>query len=410
MKIYLVNHYAVPPKYYPLSRPSLFAKNLMKMGHDVTIVASSSVHNSKGDNLINDGSEVKHIIDDGVSYVLIRCVSYCGNSIKRVINIGEFANKLSKVLNKLDKPDVIIATSFDPISCYAGIKYAKKNNIKAISEIADLWPETLVAYSGISKNNLFVKWLRKIEKKIYMLSDAIIFTMEGAYDYIVEQDWDKDISRSKVFYINNGIDLETFDFNKTNFQIDDDDLENQDTYKIVYTGSIRKVNNLGKLLDVAREIKNQSIKFLIWGDGDQLNALKQRIVDENIDNVIFKGKVEKKYVPYITSHADLNYAHNDSSPLFRFGISFNKIFDYLAAGKPIICDFYSKYNPVIQENAGLAIESGDIKEIAKVIEKMSNENSKYIKEMSNNARKAANKYDFKNLTNKLIEVINNVKE
>ena len=69
-----------------------------------------------------------------------------------------------------------------------------------------------------------------------------------------------------------------------------------------------------------------------YGDGDEREALQQRVAEENISNVVFKGRVEKKYVRYITSCADLNIAHNTPSSLFRFGISFNKLFDYLAAG------------------------------------------------------------------------------
>ena len=99
----------------------------------------------------------------------------------------EFAWKLKSVCGKLERPDVIVATSFDPISCYAGIKYAKKNGIKAVAEIADLWPETLVAYGVAGSKNPIVRILRQLEKKIYTSADRIVFTMEGAYDYIVDR-------------------------------------------------------------------------------------------------------------------------------------------------------------------------------------------------------------------------------
>ena len=92
-------------------------------------------------------------------------------------------------------------------------------------------------------------------------------------------------------------------------------------------------DNVGVLLDAAKKISNLRVKFLIWGAGDELEALQKRVADEHIENVVFKGRVEKKYVPYIVSRADVNIAHNTASPLFRFGISFNKLFEYLAAGK-----------------------------------------------------------------------------
>lgn len=405
MKIWLINHYAVPPQYYPLARPSLFAKNLIKMGHEVTIIAASTVHNSNI-NLIDGKERIKKETVDGIPYVYIKCSNYEGNGIKRVINILEYAIKLPHVCNALEKPDAIVATSFDPISCYQGIRLANKYGITGVAEIADLWPETLVEYGGVSRKNPIVKLLKAIEKKIYLKSDSIVFTAAGAYDYIIEQGWQQDIPREKAVYINNGIDLELFDYNKNNFRISDNDLEDESIFKVIYTGSIRRVNNLGGVLDVAKEMKNPAVRFLVWGDGDELPMLKQRIKDENINNVFLKGKVEKKYIPYITSKANLNYAHNTASPLFRFGLSFNKIFDYLAAGKPILCDFPSNYNPVIMGNAGVSVDSALPKEIARKIETFADMDTEQYNEYCSAARKTSEEYDFKILTQKLLDTIN----
>ena len=408
MKIWFINHYAVPPQYYPLARPSLFAKHLIDMGHEVTIFAASTVHNSDK-NLIVGNESYRTEIVDGIPYVYIKCTDYRGNGIKRVINIVEFAAKLPVICDKFEKPDAIMATVFDPLSCYQGIRYAKHNHVKAIAEIADLWPEKLIAYDYASAENPIVKVLRYIEKRIYTLSDAIIFTFEGGYDYIVEQGWQNSISKSKVHYINNGIDLELFDYNKEHFMVQDDDLDNQQFFKVVYTGSVRSVNNLGKLLDVAKLVKNWNIKFLVWGDGEELPLLKDRIKKEKITNVVFKGRVEKKYVPYITSKADLNIAHNSNSSLFRFGISFNKIFDYLASGKPVLCDFYAKYNPVLTLNAGVSVNSGTVQDIAVAIDTMADSfNQKKLTEYGRNARNGAKEYDFKKLTQKLIDIFERI--
>jgi glycosyltransferase involved in cell wall biosynthesis len=404
MKIWLINHYAVPPQYYPLARPSLFAKNLIKMGHEVTIIAASTVHNSNK-NLIEGKEKIKKETVDGIPYVYIKCSNYEGNGLKRVINILEYAIKLPGVCKTLEKPDAIVATSFDPISCYQGIRLANKYGITGVAEIADLWPETLVEYGGVSRKNPIVRILRAIEKNIYVKSDSIVFTAAGEYEYIIEQGWEKEIPREKVAYINNGIDLELFDCNKNNYKISDKELEDEQSFKVIYTGSIRRVNNLGGILDVAKEVNNPAVRFLIWGDGDELPMLKQRIKDENITNVMFKGKVEKKYIPYITSKANLNYAHNTASPLFRFGLSFNKIFDYLAAGKPILCDFPANYNPVIMGNAGVAVESADPKDVARKIEEFADMDIEQYNQYCNAARRTATEYDFKILTQKLIDTI-----
>ena len=405
MRIWLINHYAVPPRYYPLARQNYFAKYLMRAGHEVTIFAASTVHNSDL-NLIEDDTPYREDVVDGVHYVLIRCKSYHGNGVSRILNMLEFARKLPGVCNKYPRPDAIVATSMPPMSCAAGIKLARKYGCRGIAEIADLWPESIVAYGIAGPRNPAVLYLRRLEKWIYKKADAVVFTMEGAYDYILEQGWEREIPRSKVHYINNGVDLEQFRYNREHFTVDDPDLTDPDTFKVIYTGSIRKVNNLGLLLDAAKELRDPRVRFLIWGDGDEREALQQRVAEENISNVVFKGRVEKKYVPYITSCADLNIAHNTPSSLFRFGISFNKLFDYLAAGKPVLSDFPCPYNPAVLLHASLCVDDPTAQNIAQAVTQVAAMDREQYNELCSNAEKAAVEYDFRNLTNKLLQVIN----
>ena len=304
-----------------------------------------------------------------------------------------------------EKPDVIYASSVHPLTLVAGIKLAKFFKVKCICEVRDLWPLSLVEYGYLKEDSLLTKVLYSGEHWIYKNADEIIFTAGGFNDYVLEKGWTKDIPISKVHYINNGTDLKAWKYNQKNYQIKDVDLSNKDIFKVVYAGSIRKVNNLGLLLDTAKELKNTNIVFLIWGDGAEREALEQRVKNESINNVVFKGRVEKKYIPYITSQADLNIAHNKPAKLFRFGISFNKIFDYLAAGKPILCDFESKYNPVIMMNAGIEVKDSSPKNVAESIKKISMMNENEYEEYCANARSAAQQYDFVNLTKELCIVI-----
>ena len=320
----------------------------------------------------------------------------------------EFARKLPGVCNKYPRPDAIVATSMPPMSCAAGIKLARKYGCRGIAEIADLWPESIVAYGIAGPRNPAVLYLRRLEKWIYKKADAVVFTMEGAYDYILEQGWEREIPRSKVHYINNGVDLEQFRYNREHFTVDDPDLTDPDTFKVIYTGSIRKVNNLGLLLDAAKELRDPRVRFLIWGDGDEREALQQRVAEENISNVVFKGRVEKKYVPYITSCADLNIAHNTPSSLFRFGISFNKLFDYLAAGKPVLSDFPCPYNPAVAYGAGLDVQRPGAATVARRVEEMAAMGPDERETLSQNALCAAHDYDFKKLTEKLLDVIRSI--
>ena len=404
MKIWLINHYAVPPQYYPLARQTYFAKYLTEMGHEVTIFAASTVHNSDK-NLIEDRTPYREEIVNGIHYVLIRCHGYQGNGLKRIYNICEFAWKLPGVCKHFPKPDAIVATSMPPTSCAVGVHLARKYGCRGIAEIADLWPESIVAFGVAGPNHPGVRVLRHLEKWIYKKADAVVFTMEGGYDYIVDQGWDQEIPRGKVFHINNGVDLPTFDHDRETYQLDDIDLANKEQFNIVYAGSIRKANNLGLLLDVAQRVKAPNVKFLIWGGGDDVPALSQRLEDEHITNVVFKGRVEKKFIPYITSHANLTILNYTMNQIWRYGGSQNKLFEYFAGGSPVLTNLVMGYDLIERYKSGFHVDYTDLDRAAEEISQIASMDKEEYEVYCRNARNVAVQYDFKVLTKKLLAVI-----
>lgn len=407
MNIWLINHYAVPPRYYPLARQTYFAKHLMAMGHSVKIFAASTVHNSD-QNLIENGEAYREEVVDGVSYVYIKCHGYQGNGLKRVHNICEFAWKLPGVCKHFRKPDAIVATSMPPTSCAMGIHLARKYGCKGVAEIADLWPESIVAYGIAGPKNPTVIALRWLEKWIYKKADAVVFTMEGAYDYILEQGWENEIPRSKVFYVNNGVDLSLYDRDVREHKIVDKDLEDTETFKIVYTGSIRKANGLEELVECAKQLReNLRIRFLVYGNGDELEVLRQRCERENLKNIIFKGPVPKNCIPYVLSKSNINLLNYnaDSVAVYRFGSSQNKLFEYLASGKPILSNVEIAYSLIERYKCGISENLSSGEAYAKAIMRLYNLPKSEYDQMCVNARQAACDYDFENLTRKLLAVI-----
>lgn len=413
MNIWIFNNYNMLPEQGGLNRHYYFAKCFAEMGHQVTVFVGSHPHNTNLQ-MIEDGAAWKTAFETPFRWVYVHTANYAGSRVKRVLSMLEYYRNGKRAAYALyrqgERPDAILGSSAHPLAAVLAIRMAKRFRCKSIAEVRDLWPESIVAYGIVGPHNPAVIALRWLEKWIYKKADAVVFTMEGAYDYIVEQGWEKEIPRAKVHYINNGVDLEQFDYNKEHFCVEDPDLDDPDTFKVVYTGSIRRVNNLGLLLDAAKCVKNPNIRFLIWGDGDERAALEQRVRDEHIGNVVFKGKVEKKYIPSIVSRADLNFAHNDPSPLFRFGISFNKLFDYLAAGKPVLCDFPCPYNPAVTYGAGIEATDTQPQQIAKAIDALVTSAEQEWQSYCANARRAAEDYDFKRLTDKLIAVIESITE
>lgn len=408
--IWILNHYAGGMPSDRGGRHYNFAKYLRREGYEPVVFCCNAMHGKAERYYETEELWQEHQAEIGVPFVYVRGRTYTGNGKQRVLNMVDFYRNVQKAAKAYTaqhgKPDIILASSVHPLTLAAGIRLAKHFGVECICEVRDLWPESIVEYSSrFTKNDPLIKLLYQGEKWIYKKADAVVFTCEGGYDYISEQGWEEEIPCSKVFYINNGIDLETFRYNQAHYRVDDADLANPELFKVVYTGSIRRVNNLGLLVDAAKRVTDPRVKFLIWGDGDELPALRQRLMDEHIENVVFKGRVEKKYVPYIVSHADLNIAHNTPSPLFRFGISFNKLFDYFAAGKPIFSDFPCRYNPAVQYGAGTDLKEPAAQAVAQGIAYFCMISPAEYAVYQKNAERAAEEYDFANLTKKLIAII-----
>lgn len=407
MNIWLINHYAVPPQYYPLARQTYFAKYLMQMGHTVTIFAASTVHNSDK-NLITDGSPWREETVDGVHYVYIKCLDYYGNGLKRIYNICEFAWKLPGVCKKFPRPDAIVATSMPPTSCAVGIHLARKYKCRGIAEIADLWPESIVAYGIAGPKNPAVIALRWLEKWIYKKSDAIVFTMEGAYDYIVEQGWEKEIPREKVHHINNGVNLEDFESQCVKNRLEDSDLLDDSTFKIVYAGSIRRANGLSELVACAELLQNYpDIRFLVYGGGDDLEPLRNLVASKNLSNIIFKGPVPKKNVPFVLSQSSVNLLNYNvqTAHVYKYGSSQNKLFEYMASGKPILSNIDIAYSVIIRYECGISRNITSAQEYANAILELYQLPKDEYQRMCENGKRGARDYDFRILTQKLMKVI-----
>lgn len=405
MKVWIFNNYNMLPSEGGMNRHYWFAKCLQQMGHKPVVFVGSHLHNTKVQMI--SGREPYLVSENEEAtfpWIYVRTCNYQNSKLKRIWSMFQYYYNAKKAAAAIEEqPNVIIGSSAHPLAAVLSIRLARKHHCKAIVEIRDLWPESIVAYGIAGPHNPAVVALRWLEKWIYRKCDQLIFTCEGAYNYIIEQGWETEIPRSKVHYINNGVDLETFQHNRDYFRVEDSDLEDSRTFKVIYTGSIRRANNLGLLLDTAKEIKDSRVKFLIWGDGDERPTLEQRVKDEGITNVVFKGRVDKRYIPSIVSRADLNFIHMDNNILFRYGISPNKLFDYFAAGKPVLMDLRPNYNPADRFSCGLICDnhSGLREQIEKALAMPKDEYA----ELCRNSIHAAAEYDFKKLTQKLIEIV-----
>ncbi len=420
MNIWLMNHYASNMYFDKAGRHYWFAKKLEKLGHKVTVFCASTILNKT--NVVDTGDRKwTKKSDETTDFIFVKCPQSAGNGIDRVKNMGTFYLNLKPVcreyVKKTTKPDVIIASSVHPLTMVAGLQIAKKMKIPCVCEIRDLWPEAIFAFGKTSEKSLIGCMLTAGEHWIYKKANALIFTKEGDTDYLKEKKWTTaqggKVDLGKCHYINNGVNLNRYVEQIETEILNDPELNDDTKFNVVYAGTIRPVNNVGNLLDCAKIIASkegyENIRVLIYGEGVELEKLRERVANENITNVKLKGFVEKKYIPYILSKSSVNVLNYSQSEYnWTRGNSSNKLFEYMASGKPIISTVKMGYSIIDKYKCGVEIDECTPECLAEAVVGFYDMPREKYDEYAKNAFEGSKDFDFEILTEKLMSVIGSI--
>ena len=345
------------------------AQFFQSKGYDVKVVCSARVHNTTINHVCH--GSYKEEVCDGVPFLFVKTLGYKSNGPKRVLAYLLFSFNVFRLIRKYPHPNVIVHTSRIPFD-YLVYRFAKRTKTKYILDITDFWPMEIEHFGFLSPDGIILKWFYNIEKKLYSDADHVVFSLIGYAKYLQDKQWTVEqggnVDLKKTHYVNNGVDLKEFEEDLKHYQIDDKDLQDPSTFKVIYLGSIRQANNLYSLIEAAKELSYyQDIKILVYGDGPERSMLEEKVQSENIGNVIFKQKwIELKYVPYVLSRANvnlLNYAANWAP----YGGSMNKMIMSFASGKPIVCNAGMGYSPIRDRNLGIDKVFKSSKEYAEAI-------------------------------------------
>lgn len=407
-RIWLVNKYAMPPQYESRLRTIKFAHYLQKMGYKVIVFGSSVMHNMDLD-LIEDNSKYIEKQYDDLEFVHIKSCQYKkAAGLSRIWSDIQFHYRLVKLAKHFEKPDVVAATTY-PLVSNPLLRYCHRHGIKYITEVLDWWPDDFVDFGLVSAKNPVMRYLFFRAKKNYTESDASVFSAEGYNKYFEDKGWDKahggPVNLSRMYYINNGVDLNDFNNWKNRFTIDDADLISNKK-RIIYLGSIRYANNVEQLVKAAEIMKKRKdVEFLIYGDGDDREPLINYCKAQNLDNVKFKDKwIGPNFVPFVLSQSYISVL-NYTASFGKYGISSSKMFQYMASGKPIVCNVDIMYSPIEKYQIGISRNMTNAQDYADAIQSILNLSDEEYAAMCERARKAAKDFDYPYLTKKMADVI-----
>ena len=393
--VWIVNEYNFPDDHN--TRQTILCGLLNKVGYDAYIISGSSENKGEQNRIIGNKAFMYVETEEAKGY-LIKTSDY-RRSYERVLVAIQFQMRLWKHRKKLPRPDVIVS-DFAGLFGNIFLRWKKKYKTKVIYDILDLWPEGFVQMGYLRRNSLITKMLYALEHKAYREADGIIFSMQGGRDYIIDKGWSKstggDVDTCNIGYLNNCVDLETVDRQRIENVLDDADLDD-DCFKVIYLGSISNMNGLDVLVEAAKELKNRAntnIRILVYGYGNAMGYLSGLVQKYELVNIVLKGKLDKRYAMNLLSRGDLNVFTFRDLPMWKYGVSPNKLFMYFASAKPVLSMIRPNYDLVEEKQAGMSVRNDPIT-VADAIEQFSKMNIEQYNKYCRNARAVAEEYDYK---------------
>lgn len=402
--IWIINQYASTPTTGFIGRHYYLAQELADLGHKVYVVAASYAHSQS--NPVSFPEDYKfESFNENFKFLWIKVPTYQKSTSKRrILNWFEFSWKITG-LNKIipDKPDVILYSSLSLVGFLGAERLAKKNKVPLFFEVRDIWPLSLIELGGYSTSHPFVRFLQWVEDRAYKKSDKVISNLKNSIEHMSSRGLDP----KKFHWIPNGFSSKEVAV-KEPLKQEVKTLIPLDKFIIGYAGSIGIANCLQNLLEAATQLKNNTdIFFVIVGKGEYKETLQEQIKEKNLNNILILDPIPKTQIQSMLENFDVCYIGLKNDPLFRFGVSPNKLFDYLYAAKPIIYAIDSgKYTPVSDAGAGYEIKPENTSELVEVIKKLSalSENERVA--MGESGRKYVEEWhDYRSLAQKLETVL-----
>lgn len=375
---------------YTGNRSYEFSKFLMERGHQVTMICSGIENEPRLQ--LQPNEMYKEVDIEGIHCVPIRAANANPLTItkqsgyRRMLGFLNFVRVAKQVGRKLNKPDLVFSTHTPLTIGLAGLSLARHFDVPHVFEVRDLWPQALINL-GVLKNPLVIAWMRHLERKIYSASDHVVALSPGMKDGVVASGV---IEPDDVTMIPNASDIGLFrpDIDRS---FGRERLELGDRIAAIYFGGMGMANNLEYAIDAARILTDrgrEDIVVVLHGGGGRKEAHKQQVSELGLTNVIFSDPVpDKSVVAQLVAGCDICMTIYRASKEHTW--SPNKMFDALAAGRPVLINVPGWLGETIENNrCGYSVDSEKPEALADALEKLADDPA-LRDEMGRNSRQLA---------------------
>jgi glycosyltransferase involved in cell wall biosynthesis len=362
-EVWIVNQYATTPDQPGSSRHFDFARGLVQRGWKVRILASDFNLKTREYTKLNRGQPWMDEIIDGITYTWIMAPKYERNDWRRLYNMIGFAANFIAIATKLSgDPDCIVGSSPQPLAARAAQIVAHRRKCGYVLELRDLWPQAIVDMGLLAEDNILVWGARMVERKSYRGDHAIIVFAEGMQDYLSS----KGVGHERMHFIPTGANTDEY---VPLWEKPPQSSLSNDTNSVItvmYTGAHGSANGLDAIIEAADRLRCcPRIRFALVGDGPQKESLKLKAHDKRLRNIEFWDPVPKSDMPQLLGRADVGLITLKAASAFEYAISPNKLFEYMAAGLPVLCAIPGDMARLVRDSgAGITVSPENPDEIA----------------------------------------------
>ncbi|MGE3817825.1 MAG: glycosyltransferase family 4 protein [Isosphaeraceae bacterium] len=371
MNILLINHYAGSPSLGMEYRPYHFARQWVKLGHEVTIVAATHSHLRPRPSGAR-GLCTEEVVE-GVQYLWLGSVPYQRNGPRRGINILSFVGNAlahSRRIGHQARPDLVIASSTYPLDIVVARRIARAHKARLVFEVHDLWPLTPILLGQMSERHPFIRLLQWAEDHAYRHADAVVSMLPCAKEHMVG----RGMTPGKYHHVPNGVDVDAWDSEESTIPISHSEalerLRGERRFIVTYAGHHGIANALDQFIEAAGHSRDLPITFVLVGDGPLKANLQEKAEEAGLENVLFLPPLPKKSIPSLLSSSDALFIGWNRSPLYRHGVSPNKLFEYMMAARPVVHAIEAGNDPVAEAGCGLTIPPGEPVELARAFREL----------------------------------------
>lgn len=356
--IVFLAHFAGSPRHGMVYGHYYLAREWVRAGHRVTIVAASFAHTRFRQPEVGSGVTEEFI--DGIRYLWVPTPHYLASDrIGRVRNILTFTFRTWWGRLPINRADLVICSSHHPFAIHGARRFARRLAARLVFEVRDLWPLTLIELGGVTARHPFIRTMQWSEDYAYRHAEKVVSVLVAARDYMAEHGMEP----SKFLFVPNGIDLDEKTVAEPlpaeHLKI----LEGaraQGRFIIGYAGRVGLANALHTLIDAVALGRQTNVCAAILGEGSHIPDLRAQAENLDIsDRVLFLDSVRKSQVNDFLARVDVAYIGLQSQPLFRFGVSPTKLNDYMLAAKPIIYAIDAPGDVVAESGAGISCRAED---------------------------------------------------